>query len=77
MGMGRAFQYAGARSVVMSLWSVSENATVELMDGMFQNLAEGEMPRRALSKAQTRLRKAGYEHPFYWGAFIAVSTGDE
>ncbi len=38
MGMGRAFQYAGAKSVLMSLCSVSEIASVKLVKSFFQNI---------------------------------------
>ncbi len=41
MGMGRAFQYAGAKSVLMSLWSVSEVASVNLVKSFFRNMKEG------------------------------------
>jgi len=40
MGMGRAFQYAGARSVLMSLWSVSEAASVNLLKSFFRGMKE-------------------------------------
>ena len=36
MGMGRSFQYAGARSVLMSLWSVAERSSVKLVENFFK-----------------------------------------
>jgi len=37
MGMGRAFQYSGAKCVLMSLWSVEQSASVNLVDSMFKH----------------------------------------
>jgi CHAT domain-containing protein len=72
MGMGRAFQYAGAKSVLMSLWSVSESASVNLVEKFFRHLREGKNKRESLKLAQDEIRKAGYDHPFFWASFILV-----
>jgi len=72
MSMGRAFQCAGAKSVLMSLWSVSENASVMLMDEFFKSLKEGKSKLDAWTAARRQLRKAGFEHPFFWSAFVFV-----
>ncbi len=72
MGMGRAFQYAGAKSVLMSLWSVSETASVNLVESFFKHLKEGKNKLEALRLARDEIRKAGYDHPFYWAPFILV-----
>jgi len=72
MGMGRAFQYAGCGNVLMSLWSVEETATVNLANKFFKNLKEGKSTKSALRLARSEIRKSGYEHPFYWSAFILV-----
>jgi len=72
MGMGRAFQYAGAKSVLMSLWSVSETASVNLVESFLKNLKEGKSKLEALRLARDEIRKSGYDHPFYWAPFILV-----
>ena len=72
MGMGRAFQYAGAKCVLMSLWSVSEEGSVKLVEAFFKNLKEGKNKLEALKLARDEIRKAGYDHPFYWAPFILV-----
>ena len=72
MGMGRAFQYAGAKSVLMSLWSVSEKASVDLVGNFFRHLKEGKNKLEALKLARDEIRKNGYDHPFYWAPFILV-----
>ena len=76
MGMGRAFQYAGAKSVLMSLWSVSEEASVKLIEAFFKNLKEGKNKLEALKLSRDEIRKAGYDHPFFWAPFILVGEVD-
>lgn len=73
LGMGRAFQYAGARSVLMSMWSVEESATVSLTNSFFEHLKSGKTAGQALRLARADIRRDGYEHPFYWSAFVLVS----
>jgi len=68
MGMGRAFQYAGAKSVLMSLWSVSEVASVKLVNSFFQNIKAGKTKPEALELARAELRKGIFNHPFFWHA---------
>jgi len=76
MGMGRAFQYAGAKSVLMSLWSVAESSSVDLVTSFFKHLREGKNKMEALKLAREEIRKAGYDHPFFWAPFILVGEGD-
>lgn len=70
MGMGRAFQLAGARSVLMSLWSVSLVSSVDLVERFFKHLKEGRSRGQALTLARQEIRRNGFEHPFFWAAFI-------
>jgi CHAT domain-containing protein len=72
MSMGRAFMSAGAKSVTMSLWSVSEQASVLLMDAFFKNLKKGMGRLEAWTDARRMLRQSQWEHPFFWAAFILV-----
>ncbi len=72
MGMGRAFQYAGAKTVLMSLWGVSETASVNLVESFFKHMKEGKNKLEALKLARDEIRKTGYDHPFYWAPFILV-----
>jgi CHAT domain-containing protein/lipopolysaccharide biosynthesis regulator YciM len=72
MSMGRAFQCAGAKSVAMSLWSVSEKSSVMLMQEFFKNLKSGKNKLTGWTEARAAVRKAGFEHPFFWGAFVLV-----
>jgi tetratricopeptide (TPR) repeat protein len=72
MGMGRAFQYAGAKSVLISLWSVAEKPSVMLVESIFRNLRKGTSGLEALRLARREIRQAGYDHPFFWAPFILV-----
>lgn len=72
MGMGRAFQYAGAKSVLVSLWSVAEESTTKLTERFFYYLKIGKKSQEALKLARTDIRREGYEHPFYWAPFILI-----
>jgi len=72
MGMGRAFQYAGARNVLVSLWSVAESSATELTGAFFTYVREGHEPKEAIQLARNEIRRKGYEHPFYWASFILL-----
>lgn len=70
-GLQRAFQTAGAKSVLMSLWRVDDTTTQQLMTSFYANWIKSGNKREALKKAQDYVRKK-YHHPYYWGAFILV-----
>jgi CHAT domain-containing protein/Tfp pilus assembly protein PilF len=76
-GLRRAFQMAGARTVISALWPVDDKSTAELMGNLFPshdaNLYDA-MRNSALHTIQARRAAGESDHPFYWGAFIA--TGD-
>jgi len=76
MGMGRAFQYAGAKSVLMSLWSVAEKSSVQMVESFFRHMKEGKNKLEALKLARDEIRKEGYDHPFFWAPFILVGEVD-
>jgi CHAT domain-containing protein len=72
MGLTRAFLYAGAPRVIVSLWNVNDRATADLMASLYRNmLREGKQPAAALRAAQLELRKQKrWESPYYWAAFV-------
>lgn len=76
MGMGRAFQYAGAKSVIMSLWSVAETSSIKLTEAYFKHLHQGKSRSEALRLARSHIREQGYDHPFFWAPFILVGEVD-
>ncbi len=69
IGLTRGFMYAGASTVVASLWKVDDEATAELMKRFYNNmLQQGMTPAAALRAAQNSLRQEG-RPPHYWAAF--------
>jgi CHAT domain-containing protein len=70
-GLRRAFQQAGARTVLMSLWKVSDDATQMLMSNFYRNWVNGMTKRDAFAKGQQQVREK-YPEPYYWGAFVMV-----
>ncbi|MBO6838373.1 MAG: CHAT domain-containing protein [Alphaproteobacteria bacterium] len=68
VGLNRGFLYAGARGIVSSLWSVSDDATEALMRVLYAELGKGASHADALRQAQIETRRR-FEHPFYWAAF--------
>jgi CHAT domain-containing protein/tetratricopeptide (TPR) repeat protein len=73
VGLNRAFLYAGASSVIASLWTVDDKATSVLMKAFYGNLQQGLSKAASLQAAQIATRKK-YPHPYYWAAFVL--TGD-
>jgi CHAT domain-containing protein/Tfp pilus assembly protein PilF len=71
VGLTRGFMYAGAPRVVVSLWSVDDPATAELMTRFYRGmLVEKLRPAQALRAAQvSMLRDKRFAAPFYWAAF--------
>lgn len=71
IGLTRGFMYAGAERVVVSLWSVSDIATAELMARFYSAMLKDKMrPAEALRAAQiSLLKEKRWEQPFYWAAF--------
>jgi CHAT domain-containing protein/Tfp pilus assembly protein PilF len=75
IGLTRAFQYAGARSVLASLWKVNDFWTMQLMTRVYRELRAGRSKDEALRLAQLELRRSRRaSHPYYWAAFSL--TGD-
>ena len=74
-GLRRAFLLAGAESLVMSLWPVSDYSTRNLMASYYKNLKLGMGRGAALRQVQLDLLKRNSQlHPFYWANFI--QSGD-
>ena len=68
LGLQRAFQVAGARTVVASLWSVDDAATGQLMVRFYQGLKEGRRKDEALRDAMLAVKQPK-PAPYYWAAF--------
>jgi CHAT domain-containing protein/tetratricopeptide (TPR) repeat protein len=76
VGLTRAFQYAGGRSVLASLWGVYDTSTARVMKRFYGYLRSGKTKDEALRAAQIdQIReKPALAHPFHWAAFQL--TGD-
>ncbi len=77
VGLARAFQFAGARSVLASLWEVGDASTAELMRRFYSYLNAGAPTDKALRRAQLDLLSAvdtppRFRHPFFWAAFELI-----
>jgi CHAT domain-containing protein/Tfp pilus assembly protein PilF len=73
VGMTRGLMYAGAKRVTVSLWSVPDDETAQLMQQFYRNLFDSKGAKMshsaALRSAQLQLWKQGL-HPYYWSAFV-------
>ena len=70
-GLARAFQYAGARTLVASQWEIPDRSTAELMARFYSSLKEGSSTAEALRIAQqlTAESTPAMAHPFHWASF--------
>ena len=78
LGLTRAFFYAGARNVTVSLWNVNDSSTAALMKAFYENLNRGLSKSAALRQAKLVLlrgKEAAWHHPYYWAAFVLVGEG--
>ena len=76
VGMARAFLFAGARSVLASLWAIDDEATMMFMKSFYQQLGSGESASVALQRAMKCLRDShDYSAPKYWAPFVLM--GDD
>ncbi|HEY6230402.1 MAG TPA: CHAT domain-containing tetratricopeptide repeat protein [Pyrinomonadaceae bacterium] len=77
MGLTRAFMYAGAPTVGVSLWSVADKSTAELMTDFYKRLLGPSASPVAASSAMREAQLAmiagkKYSAPFYWAPFVLV-----
>ncbi len=75
MSLGRAFQYAGTQSLVLTNWEVADETTPELMKNFYSNLKKGMTKPKALQQAKLQYIESAnvYQNtPFYWGGFYVI-----
>ena len=71
IGLMRGFMFAGAPSVLCSLWDVDDEATRTLMVNFYKNYLSGISKPQALRKAQiAMMNNKKWSHPYYWSAFV-------
>jgi len=76
LSLARGFAYAGAKSIITSLWAANDASTARLMEYYYQYISEGLAKDAALRQAKLDFLESATEpsdaHPFKWGAFIAI-----
>ena len=70
IGLQRAFKLAGVKQMILSLWNVPDQQTVELMTMFYRNLINHESTKEALRNAQLKMKEK--YPPYYWAAFVVV-----
>lgn len=71
MGLARGFFSAGTPSLLVSLWTVDDEATAMLMQDFYARLQTGDSPAAAIRKSQLQLM-AHKPHPYFWSPFILM-----
>ena len=74
-GLARAFFFAGARSLVASLWQVQDKPTAALMTRFYQHLRNGLSKADSLRQAKLDLIREG-SHPRHWAGFVLFGESD-
>jgi CHAT domain-containing protein len=74
LGLTRGLLYAGARSLLLSLWEVDDRSTSDLMKEFYGGLTRGYRKADALRGAMLELRKR-CPHPYYWAPFKLIGNG--
>lgn len=74
-GLQRGFKMAGAQSLLMSLWKVSDKATQEMMTLFYSNIANGMTKHEALNDARRNIRNK-YSDARHWASFVLLDAID-
>lgn len=78
LSLSKGFYYAGAKSLVNTLWKINDKSTVKLMEYFYQGLSEGKSKTEALREAKLKYLETTDDellrHPYYWAAFVV--SGD-
>jgi CHAT domain-containing protein len=82
LGLMRAFLSAGTASMALTLWSVEDRSTAQIMESFYHNMADGKGKGEALRQAQLQLLRSEsklqevqmkyYAHPYFWAPFFLV-----
>ncbi len=75
IGLSRALTYAGAKSIIVSFWSVSDESTAELMTAFYKTILQRKSDNfpKALREAKLQLiNSQKFSTPYYWAPFILI-----
>jgi CHAT domain-containing protein len=70
LGLPRVFFYAGAKSVILTLWRINDESTATFMSLLYHYLSKGNDKAQALRLAKLEMINSRFSHPFYWAAFV-------
>ncbi len=69
--LNRAFQEAGAKAVLSTLWTVDDQATGEFMQKFYAQFLEGKPAQVAIQETQNEfMHDKDYSNPYYWAGFV-------
>jgi CHAT domain-containing protein len=71
LGLVRGLFYAGAHTLLLTLWNVHDQTTTEFMTAFYRNVNAGQTKPLALQRAMIGLRDR-HSHPYYWAPFFLV-----
>jgi CHAT domain-containing protein len=71
LGLIRGLLYAGAQSLLLSLWDVHDQTTADFMACFYRRMRDGRGMASALQGAMTELRER-HPHPYFWAPFILM-----
>jgi uncharacterized protein HemY len=75
IGLSRALVYAGAKNIMVSYWSVSDESTSQLMTGFYQQALQSPTPAYRKNLQQVKIKMISekkYAAPFYWAPFVVI-----
>ncbi|MBU3026550.1 CHAT domain-containing protein [Zobellia galactanivorans] len=79
LSLSKGFYYAGAKSLVNTLWKINDKSSVRLMEDFYEGLSEGKSKTRALRDAKLKYLESTddelLKHPYYWSAFVVSGDG--
>ena len=76
VGISRALRYAGARALVLNLWSVNDMLASDFAIKFYEGINEGQSKSEALRKAKIHFLKTKNANPHYWGSYMLLGNED-
>ncbi|MDH7445722.1 CHAT domain-containing protein [Aquimarina sp. 2201CG14-23] len=79
MSLARGFFYAGANTVISSLWNANDKSTTQIMESFYRNLAKGQSKSKALHNAKINYLKSSSlsdASPHYWATFVLIGDAE-
>ncbi len=76
LSLARGFSYAGAKSIVTTLWSIDDKSSLDIMVNFYGNLEDGKRKDYALREAKLDFIKDNNRraHPIYWAAYVPIGN---